>query len=182
MKPGSSQAHPLICAAVVASAHGIRGHVKVKCFLEDPKLFKTYSPFLNEKEEEVYKIEKVLSQDKDILIVSLEGVTDRNQAEHLKRAKLMLSSERLPELSEDTFYHRDLIGLSVKSLQGQLLGEVHALYNFGAGELLEVKTISEDLQMIPFTRGTVPEIKLEEGDLLLSDEGIMFLKGESNVS
>lgn len=182
MNLGSSSPHPLICAAVIASAHGVRGHVKVKCFLEDPKLFKTYSPFLNEKEEEVYRIEKVLSQDKDILIVSLEGVTDRNQAEHLKSAKLMLSSERLPELSEDTFYHRELIGLSVKSIAGQLLGEVHALYNFGAGELLEIKTLTGDLQMIPFTHGSVPEVNLKERTLLISDEGEMFLKGEPDVS
>lgn len=172
----SSQAHHLFCAAVIASAHGIRGHVKVKCFLEDPNLFKSYSPFLNEKEEEVYRVEKVLSQDKDILIISLEGVTDRNQAEHLKSAKLMLSSERLPELSEDTFYHRELIGLSVKSHQGQPLGTVHALYNFGAGELLEVKTLTGDLQMIPFTHSVVPEVNLKDGILCLSDEGEMFLK------
>jgi len=62
MNLDSSSAHSLICAGVIASAHGVRGHVKIKCFLEDPKLFKTYSPFLNEKEEEVYRIEKVLSQ------------------------------------------------------------------------------------------------------------------------
>ncbi|HUX80670.1 MAG TPA: ribosome maturation factor RimM [Alphaproteobacteria bacterium] len=178
MNLGSSQDHPLICAAVIASAHGIRGHVKVKCFLEDPALFKTYSPFLNEIGEEVYKIEKVFSQNKDIFIVSLRGVADRNQAELLRSAKLMLPKERLPELSEDTFYHRELIGLSVRSLQGQLLGEVHALYNFGAGELIELKTLAGDLKMIPFTRETVPEIKLEEGTLLLSDAGEMFLKEE----
>jgi len=182
MNLDSSSPHSLFCAAVIASAHGVRGHVKVKCFLEDPKLFKTYSPFLNEKEEEVYRIEKVLSQDKDVLIVSLEGVTDRNQAEHLKSAKLMLSSDRLPELSEDTFYHRELIGLSVKSLKGQLLGEVHALYNFGAGELLEVKTLTGDLQMIPFTHASVPEVNLKEGTLLISNEGEVFLKGEPDVS
>ena len=182
MNLGSSSHHSLICAAVIASAHGVRGHVKVKCFLEDPKLFKTYSPFLNEKEEEVYRIEKVLSQDKDILVVSLEGVTDRNQAEHLKSAKLMLSSERLPELSDDTFYHRELIGLSVKSLSGQLLGEVHALFNFGAGELLEVKTPTGDSKLIPFTRETVPEVNLKERTLLLSNMGEIFLEGEPDVS
>jgi 16S rRNA processing protein RimM len=182
MNLGSAQPNSLICAAVIVSAHGVRGHVKVKCFLEDPNLLNTYSPFLNEKGEDVYRIEKVLSQDKDILIVSLEGVTDRNQAEQLKSAKLMLSTERLPELSEDTFYHRELIGLSVKSLSGQPLGEIHALYNFGAGELLEIQTPTRGLQMIPFTRDTVPEVNPKEGVLLLSSEGEMFLEKDSDVS
>lgn len=178
----SSQAPSLFCAAVIASAHGVHGHVKVKCFLEDQRHLKDYSPFLNEKGEEDYKIKKILSQDKDVLIVSLEGVVDRNQAELLRGSKLMLSRERLPELSEDIFYHSDLIGLSVKSLKGHVLGKVHGLHNFGAGELLEVKTLKGDLEMIPFTQAIVSEVNLEQGTLLLSEEGEMFLTGGLNVS
>lgn len=178
----SSKAPSLFCAAVVASAHGVQGHVKVKCFLEDPSHLKTYSPFSNEKGEEVYKFKKVLSQDKDMLIVSLEGVGDRNQAELLKGAKLMLSRERLPELSDDTFYHRDLIGLSVMSSKSQLLGKVYALHNFGGGELLEIQPLEGDLQMIPFTQANVPEVNIKEGTLLLSGEGELFLKGDHDVA
>jgi len=94
----------------------------------------------------------------------------------------MFSRDRLPDLSEDTFYHHELIGLSVKSLSGQLLGKVHALYNFGAGELLEVKTPTGDSKLIPFTRETVPEVNLNERTLLISDIGEIFLGGEPDVS
>ena len=93
----------------------------------------------------------------------------------------MLPRERLPELSEDTFYHRDLIGLSVSLSQGQTLGKVHALYNFGAGELLEVKTL-KGTSMIPFTHAMVPEMNLKKGCSHFSEEGEMFLKGEPDVS
>lgn len=182
MTPGSSPNSSLFCAAVIASAHGVHGHVKVKCFLEDPQQLKAFSPFCNEKGEEAYKVGKVLSQDHDVLTLSLEGVRDRNQAENLKGAKLMLSQERLTALSEDTFYHKDLIGLSVKSFKGQSLGEVRAIYNFGAGELLEIKTLQGKLEMIPFTKETVLEVAKEEGSVLLSREGEAFLKGEVYVS
>src|SRR3546814_643978 len=103
MIAGSLQPSSLFCAAVVASAHGIQGHVKVKCFLEDPHHLRDYSPLSNEEGEPVYKVKKVLSQDKDTLIVAFDGIADRNEAERLKGAKLMLPWERLPELSEDTF-------------------------------------------------------------------------------
>jgi len=182
MITGSSQSPSLFCAAVIASAHGVRGHVKVKCFLEDPSNLMTYSPLLNEKGVDAYKVKKILSQDKDILIVSFEGVSDRNQAERLKGEKLMFPRERLPELSEDAYYHSDLIGLSVKSPQGQSLGKVHALYNFGAGELLEIKTLKGDLEMIPFTQKIVSDVNLKEGVLHLSQEGELFLKGGIDVS
>lgn len=182
MALGPTQASTPFCAAVVASAHGVHGHVKVKCFLEDPSKFMDYSPYLNEKGEEVYKVKKVLSEDKDVLTVSFEGLSDRTAAENLRGSNLMLSPERLPALSEDTFYHKDLMGLSVKSLENQPLGEVHALYNFGAGDLLEVKTLEGKLQIIPFTESVVPEVHMVQGYLILSAEGEMFLKGEFHAS
>ncbi len=182
MSSDSSHSLPLFCVAVIAGAHGVRGHVKIKCFLDDPTLLKTSPSFLNEKGEEVYKIEKILSQKKDVFIVSLEGVTDRNQAESLKGSQLMFPRNQLPEVPEDTFYHAELIGLSVKSPQGQSLGKVHALYNFGAGDLLEVKTLKGKLEMIPFTEAMVPDINLKAGVLHLSGDGELFLKGGLDVT
>jgi len=173
----SSQTHSLFCAAVIASAHGVHGHVKVKCFLEDPTLLKTYSPYSNEAGEPVFAVKKILSHQKDVLVVSIEGVTDRTQAERLRGSKLMLSQDQLPHLLEDTYYHKDLIGLKVISSEKKPCGEVCAIYNFGAGELLEVKTVKNTLHMIPFTHAVVPEVNLGEGLLRLSKEGEMFLEG-----
>jgi 16S rRNA processing protein RimM len=181
MSMDSSQASSLFCAAVLASAHGVRGHMKVKCFLEDPSHFKDYSPFSNEAGETLYKVKNVLSQDKDRLIVALEGVNDRTAASHLRGTQLMLSRTRLPELSEDTFYHRDLKGLAVLSSQGQLLGKVWDLHNFGASDLLEVQVSQGEQHMIPFTKPLVPEVNLKEGHLLLSEEGEQFLKRGDDV-
>jgi 16S rRNA processing protein RimM len=180
MSLASSQTSSLFCAAVIASAHGIQGHVKVKCFLEDPTQLKTYSPFSNEEGDPVYTVKKVLSQNKDILVVSFEGITDRTKAESLRGAKLMLSPERLPSLVDDTYYHKDLIGLSIINTEGQSLGKVHALYNFGAGELIEIKTLIGALHMIPFTHEMVPEMNFENGTLQLSKEGQSLLEGGSD--
>lgn len=172
----------LFCAAVIAAPHGVQGWLKVKCFLEDPSKFQAYSPYSNERGEECFIVKKVVSQDKDILIVSLDEISDRHQAELIKGEKLMLSRDRLPDLSEDTYYHTDLMGLSIKSFSGDFLGTVHALYNFGAGDLLEIKTIEDKLEMVPFTRASVSEVNIEKGFLLLSEEGEMFLKGDRDVS
>lgn len=179
MTSTSSQPPSLFCAAVIASAHGVHGHVKVKCFLEDPTHFKGYSPYANEAGESLYAVKKVLSQQKDILVVSFEGVTDRTKAEGLRGAKLMLAQDRLPGLMDDTYYHKDLIGLLVISSGGKSLGSVHAVYNFGAGELLEVKTPNNTLHMIPFTHDMVPEVDLEKGILRLSETAEVFLEGDS---
>ena len=87
---------------------------------------------------------------------------------------------KLPALSGNTFYHHDLIGLKVHSSREVLLGDVHALYNFGAGDILEIKTLEGKLEMLPFTKDCVPEIRLEEGTLVLSPEGETYLTREES--
>jgi len=177
MIANSSQNISRICAAIVAAPHGVQGHVKLKCFLEEPAQLKQYSSFTDGTGRETFRITKVLSQVKDILIVALEGVTDRDKAEKLKGTKLMLSREQLPELSEDFFYHSDLIGLTVKSHKGQPLGKVHALYDFGAGDVLEVQLAQNEMAMVPFRKETAPIINLHEGIVVLSEQGEALLKG-----
>ncbi|MBL8676490.1 MAG: 16S rRNA processing protein RimM [Alphaproteobacteria bacterium] len=180
MTPGSSTSPSLFCAAVVASAHGVHGHVKVKCFLENPTEFNKFSPYCNKMGEEAYRVKKILSQKGDMLIVSLEGVSDRTYAEQMRGTELFVPRSKLPTLSEDIFYHRDLIGLQVHSHQGVLLGDVHALYNFGAGDILEIKTSQGKLEMLPFTKDCVPEVHNEEGTLVLSPEGETYLTKEKS--
>lgn len=170
----------LFCAAIITSPHGIQGHVKIKCFLEDSRTFKAYSPYFNEQGEPAYKVNKVLSQDKDMIIAALEGTADRNAAEHLKGAKLMLPRDQLPDLEGDSFYHADLITLKVISMLDKPLGKVHALYNFGAGDILEVETNEGKLVMIPFTHDIVPDVNVKEGYIRLSETGTDLLKGGSD--
>jgi 16S rRNA processing protein RimM len=178
---GSEDAN-YFCAAIITSPHGIQGRVKIKCFLEDPSEFKMHSPYYNESGEEAYTVTKVLSQDKDVLVVALEDIRDRNEAERLKGTKLMLSRQHLPALEEDTFYHADLMGLRVLSSRNTSCGKVHALYNFGAGDILEVETDQGKLAMLPFTHDIVPEVNVKEGFLRLSDVGDLLIKGDSDGS
>jgi len=170
----------LFCAAQITSAHGIRGHVKAKCFLDNPHDLLTYSPLCNEEGEASYPVSKILSQTKDMLILQMEGVTTRTQAETLKGQKLMVDRRCLPELDEDTFYHADLMGLSVLTEDGAQIGKIRALHNFGAGDILEVETLSPTSAMLPFSQEMVPEIDLQNGWIKISSRAVLFLGGHTH--
>jgi 16S rRNA processing protein RimM len=73
----------------------------------------------------------------------------------------------LPELpaQEEEFYYADLIGLAVELADGTTFGEVKAVHDFGAGDLLELQPLNsggkvQETIMVPFDRDTVPEIDL----------------------
>ena len=104
---------------------------------------------------------------KGLFIVAIGGMNDRNKAETLRGKKLYIQADALPETEEDDFYHADLHALDVRSPDGVSIGKVHALHNFGAGDVIEVKYLAGDTQLLSFDRQTVPEINIEAGYITL---------------
>ena len=47
----------------------------------------------------------------------------------------------LPPADEDEYYHSDLVGLSAIAPDGEPLGEIVTVQNFGAGDLLELRLL-----------------------------------------
>ena len=73
-----------------------------------------------------------------MLVVRLAGVDSREAAEKLTGVALFARRAQLPPPSDDEFYHDDLVGLEAVTREGEALGRVVALRNFGAGDILEI--------------------------------------------
>lgn len=153
----------MILLAIIASAHGIKGAVKVKTFTQNAGNIFSYGPLRDEKGVK-FSLTLVREVSPDTLIMTIKGVEDRNQAEALRGTKLYVERSQLPDLPSDEFYHSDLLGLEVQDLEGQTIGSVRALNNFGAGDFLEIVDSAYHIYTIPFTRKAVPIIKLPEKD------------------
>ena len=68
----------------------------------------------------------------------------------------------------DTFYHADLVGLDVVSVEGAQIGTVHAVHNFGAGDILEIMPLGRGAPvMLPFTDATVPKVDLSARQIVI---------------
>ncbi|MEQ8334962.1 ribosome maturation factor RimM [Nisaea sp.] len=155
-----------VTLGVIAGVHGVRGLVRVKSFTEDPDDLTAYGP-LKDAAGKSYELE-VTGRAKGMLLVRIAGIRDRNEAEALKGTELLIERDRLPETDEDEFYHADLVGLRAETVAGELLGQVIAVQNFGAGDLLEIRREgSRETVFVPFGGQTVPEIDLDAGRLLI---------------
>ncbi len=156
----------LVCIAQVATAHGVRGAIKLRCFTERPENVVAYGPLLDAEGRELLR-PRVIGSWRGGVIVTAEGIRDRAAAEALRGRKLYVPRSALPPVEEDEYYHEDLIGLRVLDEAGESLGEVLAVHDFGAGPVLEIGRSSRDSTLLPFTRETVPEIDLARGHLLV---------------
>lgn len=155
-----------LCLGVITGAHGIRGAVKVKSFTQDPAQLTQYGPLSNEAEDIVYDL-NVIGNAKGQLIIKIKGITNRNQAEDLKGTELFINRSKLPEADEDEFYHADLVGLKALDEDGDLYGVVKALFDFGAGDILEIQRYDGKSVMHPFTIEVVPTIDIEAGHIVV---------------
>lgn len=151
----------LIHIATITQPHGLKGQFKLNCFLESPENLTHLSQFFDE-QSRVLDLELVSIKSK-MPIAALEGVTDRNGAEALKQMKIFACKSDFPEIDEGEFYSHQLIGLEVRKPDGQVIGEVLAHHNFGAGDILEVTFNNGQSEMMPFTDDVFPELNIEEG-------------------
>ena len=156
----------------IGAAQGLKGEVRLRSYTQDPAAIARYGAL---DDEHGGKIEiESLRVTPNALIARIKGVTTRNAAEALNGTKLYVARSRLPKRDEEEWFHSDLIGLAAVDDQGEPVGTVVAVQNFGAGDLIEVKPAKGGpTVLVPFTREAVPEVDVEGGRLtLVPPEGL----------
>ena len=156
-----------VCVAQIGAAHGLRGGVHLRSFTEDPQAFTQYGPLETEDGSRRLEIDSVRPS-KDGFTVRFVGVTRREAAEALRNVKLYVERDRLPAPDDDEFYFADLIGLAAVTPQGEPLGELIAVHNFGAGDIIELKLAANGTTtMLLFDATTVPEVNIAGGRIVV---------------
>jgi 16S rRNA processing protein RimM len=156
-----------VCVAQIGAAHGLKGEVRLRSFTQEPSDFATYGAL--ETEDGTRKLDVEAARfSKDHYVAKFAGIDDRNAAETLRNVNLYVARELLPEVEDDeTFYFADLVGLAAVTRDSSVFGEVIAVQNFGAGDILEIRRADGSTAMVPFTETAVPEIDLAGGKIVV---------------
>ena len=153
-----------VALAAVAGAHGVRGEVKLKLFgdsidslARQPSLTVGGKPLL---------LKDVRAGNKTA-IARFEGVASREAAEALRGSLVEIDREALPPLTDGEYYHADLIGLPCVDGDGNAVGKVATIEDFGAGELLDIEKPDGKRSLIPFRDGVAD---LVDGRIVLDPD------------
>jgi 16S rRNA processing protein RimM len=68
-----------------------------------------------------------------------------------------------------------LIGLNAVERDGEVLGKILAVHNFGAGDMLEMRLVNGKSVYVPFTKAAVPLVSVKSGTLMLDREAAGLL-------
>src|SRR6195256_5531171 len=155
-----------ICIARIGAAHGVRGAVKLWTFTEDPLAVKAYGPLLTKDGARSFEV-ATAREAKGHLVATLKGIATREDAERLNGLELYVAREKLPATENDEYYHADLIGLAAVTSTNEPLGEVIAIHNFGAGDIIEIAPPQGVTMLLPFTNAVVPTVDLKGGRVVI---------------
>jgi 16S rRNA processing protein RimM len=155
---------PRIALAAVAGAHGVKGELRLKLFSESiESLSRHHMLYVGGAERRLLAIR----DSGKTAVARFEGIDDHSAAEALRGSLIEVDRSALPPLDEGEYYHADLIGLEALDHDGNRIGTVAAVENYGAGDLLEIVLPDGKTSLIPFREGIAD---LVSGHILLDPE------------
>lgn len=158
-----------LCVGKIATAHGVKGLVKILVYADDPQLLNG-KILTSEKTDSSLTILMKNSMGK-YWLAAVDGISDRNEAESLRGTKLWIERCALPviDIDEEEFYVNDLVGLEAYNSSQKKIATITAVDNYGAGDLLELTLADGSSFLLPFTKNNVPKIDLHAGRVTLGD-------------
>lgn len=164
----------------ISGAHGLKGLVTVHSYAENHDLFGAGSNLYIKKKDcsefEYFESLNFSVKKNSSLIVQLDGIDGRDQAELLRGRDVYVKKDFLPEPEEDSFYWHDLIGMDVVDSDSGKLGTVKNIMRTGSSDILEVKTPGGDEILVPFLKSVILSVSLKENVINVSlPEGLLDL-------
>lgn len=172
-------ADDLIQIGKIIGAHGIRGAVKVYSYAESIDRFTGENGVMlvDPKGVPMRAAVREAKTHKNVVRLTLADVNTRSQAEALVGWGVFIPKSELPELAQDTYYWKDLIGMAVYTGSEELLGSVEQIIPTGANDVYVVRaTTGQPVReiLIPAIASVVIDIDVAKGRMtVVLPEGLI---------
>ncbi len=170
-----SQADDYILLGKVSGVHGIKGWVKVFSYTSPRSKITEYSQWFLKKQKDQSWVSTKLIEGKEQgknIIARLDNIKYRDEAEALIGTEIAIHKDQLEVLAENEFFWRDLIGLSVETVEGEKLGKIDWLFDTGSNDVIVIKDsegVEEKEHLLPFIFDDVIKSVDLEASLMVVD-------------
>jgi len=173
-----------LVVGLITSCHGINGQVKIKSLSDfEERFLKPGIRWLQKENEAPSEIELTSGfkqPGKETYVIKIQGINTRNDAEQIKKYKILVKSDELPELKKEEFHLLELINLQVKTLENdklKIIGKVVNLENEKNNLLVIELSKNQKKVLIPFVKEIVPLIDIKNNFLIINPpKGLLELQ------
>ena len=150
----------LVHVGTFGAAIGLKGEIKINLFTSNVEVFKSFDCFYNFDCSIEWKFESIVMRQKKC-VAKTSHCKSRSEAEDLKNQKIYTLKKNFPATKDNQYYVSDLINCKIMHNNGNALGEVTDVNNFGAGDLLET-TYNDKKIYIPMNKENVVSVNIDK--------------------
>lgn len=161
-----------ILVATVASAHGVRGYVRVVSHTAVPESIFEYNGLQIDDMPVALKMVNRLSASSSF-VCKLDICDSVEDAKLLCGKRIEVPRKMLPALGEGEYYIRDLVGYKVLGSAGDHLGVVREIYNYGAGDIVEYVDKNGKYQMVLLNKDFVTDVDTSMKFIKIADYDVL---------
>ena len=143
----------------ITAPQGIKGEVRVYPYTDELTRFSQIEAVLLDGQRR--RIEKARYM-KNMAVLKLEGIDDRNAAESVRNRELELPREDLWEQPKDTYFVDDLLGCAVVSEDGAQVGTLKQIHSRPAQDLYEIERDDGSAFLLPAVKEFIKDVKTDE--------------------
>lgn len=171
----------LITIGKIIKPHGIRGEMKVKILTEDPEEhFAPEEPLILVSPDGKKKMECHVESSRIVgngMLLCVEEILDATQAENCRDWLVKTPMERLVLPQEDEYFVFDLVGLSVSTTDGVLVGKLIKVLPAGHHDLYEIEhPETKKKNLIPAKKEFIKDVNLKKKTMIIEPiEGLIEL-------
>lgn len=145
----------------LGGAHGVHGEIRVSPITDDVRRFRALSDcVILTSTEKLLRPVKVTGRriTGDSVLLTLEGVSDRDEAQKLNGFFVAVKREDAPPLEKGRYYIADMIGCNVSDESIGVLGRISDILQTGANDVIVVKRPGKQDLLIPFLKDVVTDV------------------------
>tara|TARA_B100000989_G_scaffold298318_1_gene287058 strand:+ start:272 stop:763 length:492 start_codon:yes stop_codon:yes gene_type:complete len=155
----------MITIAKIGKIHGYKGEITLHSFTENREDIKNFKNFYLDNGEQV-KI-KFIKTKGNSFICKIDSMSNAEKAKKMINRFIMITEDELPKLTNGSFYYVQLIRMDV-CLHMKKYAKILSINNHGAGDYLEIKTITNEILLVPFIKSHILEVNLEKNIINLN--------------
>jgi len=166
----------LLVVGRIGRAHGLRGEVTIEVRTDNPEERFAVGNVLTTEPSNLGPLTiETMRNHNGTYLLSFKGKLDRNKAEMLRNATLLaqVDVESSHEV-EDSFHISEIVGLTVKNLEGISIGKVIDVMELPAQDTLVIELANGKQLLLPFVKKHVPEVNQDSSELVIDNyEGLL---------
>ena len=162
-----SKKNDWVVVGKIVKTYGTKGLVKFISYCDKPSSILNYEPVILESTKEKLYFDlnnkKNNPPQKNLFIAKISSSKSIETSLKLIGKKLLADKEKFNACKKNDFFYSDLEGCSVINLNSKLIGKISGVFNYGAGDILEITRYNDNSTiLITFNKNNFPKISVEE--------------------